>query len=162
MAMAEVTDDDVRERFELDANGVLRWRKVWPQGGERFAQRAAERLNRVAGKAVPVIKRNGYSDYVVLYGKQITVPRVMLALNGEVSAIGAKGGVKSSGLPQGITASRGLYQTRIYADGKMQHLGTFADLADAVTERKVAEEFKKRGKFSEYWAFKALMDGDDD
>jgi hypothetical protein len=58
-----------------------------------------------------------------------------------------RGGVKRSGLPQGITWHKGAkeYVVRIYLMGKMRHVGSFKELEQAIGARKWAEEEKRNG-----------------
>ena len=134
----DVTDEDLIERFEIDAKGVIRWREVVPIGGQRFALRAAARLNRMAGK--PVLE-----PQVNLYGRTIWLARLRAVLLGETvvrkktAPSGSKGGVKASGLPQGVTLCRGRYRAHIFTGDALRHLGMFGSLDEAVAARRQAE-----------------------
>ena len=143
--MIDVTDEDLRERFEIDAEGVIRWREVVPLGGQRFVQRAAARLNLMAGKPVKMRMLNGY-PYTSLYNMHISEPRLRAILTGEpvqkakqAATSGSKGGIKTSGLPQGVRVHRNRYMAQIYRDGAVRHLGMFGSLEEAVAARRQAE-----------------------
>lgn len=137
--MMDVISEDVIERFEIDANGVIRWREVVPVGGQRFAQRAAARLNLMAGKPVSQMSVN-------LYGMNLSRARLRAVLLGEpvvepeaARNSGSKGGIKTSGLPQGVRVHRGRYMAQIYRNGAVRHLGMFGSLEEAVAARRQAE-----------------------
>lgn len=72
----EWQERDIAERMEIDAEGVIRWKRLWPLGGEQYAIRVANRHNRYAGQPVKIRERADGWRYVYLYGENIAETRV--------------------------------------------------------------------------------------
>ena len=145
--MTDVTEEDFRERFEIDAEGVIRWRKVVPVGGERFAVRAAQRLNLKAGEPVQTWDMRG-CPHTSLYGRPISQTRLRMILQGMSDAEAAKACAEISAsandpkgrtLPRGVTELHGYYVARIKVNGKHMHLGHFKTIEEAASARRQAE-----------------------
>ena len=122
-----VTDEEIRERVEMDASGVLRWRAVGTDGLGPWALRSAQRINARAGREVPV----GKSGCFRLYGELVAIGRVRAVLMGQAYA--PKG--KQSRLPVGVTINRGRYVARIKRDGRLQWVGSYDTPEQAAAAR---------------------------
>lgn len=75
-----VTNEEIEERFELDAERVIRWRRVSADGMPRWAKAKADELNRKAGEEVKFFPHATGGLVVKLYGGMVAESRIRKVL----------------------------------------------------------------------------------
>lgn len=73
-------NEDIDERFEIDAKGMIRWRRVSAKGLPKWCAMKAEEINRKAGEEVNFFPHTNGSMIVKLYGGTVTEARVRKVL----------------------------------------------------------------------------------
>lgn len=75
-----LTNEDIDERFEIDARGVVRWKRVSAKGLPRWCVAKAEEINRKAGEPVHFFPHQNGGMVVKLYGGTVSESRVRKVL----------------------------------------------------------------------------------
>lgn len=75
-----LTNEDIEERFELDAERVIRWRRVSAKGMPRWCQAKADEINRKAGEPVRFFTHASGGLVVKLYGGMVAESRIRKVL----------------------------------------------------------------------------------
>lgn len=78
-----LTNDQIRERFELDDERTICWRRVDARGLPLWCQAKADEINRKAGETVHFFKHASGSNVVKLYGGMVAEGRIRKILQGQ-------------------------------------------------------------------------------
>ena len=75
-----ITDDDIRERIEVRADGALVWRRIEVGNAPRWLQREALKMNKRAGQPVQLWRHASGGMMTRLYGCDLYEGRIRQAL----------------------------------------------------------------------------------
>lgn len=75
-----LTNEEIDERFEVDDEHVIRWRKVNARGLPRWCQVKADEINRKAGEAVNFFRHSSGRQVVKIYDCHVTDTRILKVL----------------------------------------------------------------------------------
>lgn len=90
-----LTNEDIDERFEIDADGVVRWKRVSAKGLPRWCAAKAEEINRKAGEPVHFFPHQNGGMVVKLYGGTVSESRVRKVLQRETARDAGKDRMRS-------------------------------------------------------------------
>lgn len=80
-----VTNEEIEERFELDEERVIRWRRVSAKNLPRWCQAKADEINRKAGEEVRFFMHANGGLVVKLYGGMVAESRIRKVLQKQTS-----------------------------------------------------------------------------
>jgi hypothetical protein len=75
-----LTNEEIDERFEIDARQVIRWRRVSARGMPRWCQAKADEINRKAGEEVNFFRHSSGRMVVKIYDCHVTDTRIRKVL----------------------------------------------------------------------------------
>lgn len=75
-----LTNEEIDERFEIDAQQVIRWRRVSARGMPRWCQAKADEINRKAGEEVRFFRHSSGRQVVKIYDCHVTDTRIRKVL----------------------------------------------------------------------------------